>query len=391
MPPPGMERTHGRLPFFLAQPFLRTIGLAAAVALATELVLLPRLLAIDAAFWRWVLFARGCRTDDFVDTVVIGTTRAMVVLLVVATVLGLRQGVRHVWPPLAVCAIGLHVGKVLKNVFARERPSMLPDLALGHSFPSAHVMNTALAALAVVVLAAGFRHPRRWWAVAGLAVAIVFAGRLVLGHHWFLDAVGALLAAVALMGLGLPWFRRRPLLAPAALAIALTLVLAGVVYERTLGIRLPSPLSAHGESTTEVRMGTALGTPALTGGWEGPVERFRGGTVAWLRGAGTVAFELPDTVATRDRGDGSVPAGWQAMLAIGGRPDVAPRRCLALHVAVNGKSLPPFVPFVGWREYRLLVPPGTLRPGLNEVRIEVATPGGDPSRFAFAYLRLDAD
>jgi membrane-associated phospholipid phosphatase len=388
MPPPRTERTHGRLPFFLAPPFLRTIGLAAAVALATELVLLPRLLAIDAAFWRWMLLARGCRTDGVVDGLVSGTTRGMAVLLIAATVFGLRRGVRHVWPPLAVCAIGLYVGKVLKNVFARERPSMLPELALGHSFPSAHVMNTTLAALAVVVLAAGFRHPRRWSTAAGLGIAIVFAGRLALAHHWFLDALGGMLAAVALMGLGLEWFRRRPLLAPAGLAIALTLVLAAVVHERALGIRLPSPLSARGESTIEIRPDAALGTPTLTGGWEGPLERYRGGSVAWLRGAGAVAFELPDTmVATRD----PVPAGSQAILAIAGRPDIAPRRCLALRVAVNGTPLAPFVPFVGWREYRLLVPPGTLRPGTNEVRLEVATPSGDPWRFAVAYLRIDAN
>src|ERR1041384_3180520 len=48
----------------------------------------------------------------------------------------------------------------------RAPPSMPSGHFTGHSFPSGHVMNTALAAIAIVVLAAAFRHRRRWWAVA---------------------------------------------------------------------------------------------------------------------------------------------------------------------------------------------------------------------------------
>jgi len=394
MPPPGItEGTDGRVPSFLSPPFLRTVGLTALVALATELLLMPRLVAVDAAFWRWMLFARTCGTDRLVEMLVTGATRAMVVLLAAASVLALRdRGASGVWPPLAVCAVGLHVGKVLKNVFARERPSMLPEVALGHSFPSGHVMNTALAALAIIVLAAGFRHPRRWRGAAAVGVLIVFMGRLVLAHHWFLDAVGGLLAALALTGLCLPWFRRRPLLAPASLATALTLVLVAIIRERTLGISLPSPLSARAGSVTEVRVGAVLGTSALGGEWEHPMETFRGGDLAWLRGVGTVSLQLADGATGRATTRRAVPAGSQAILAIGGRPDIVQRPCLSMRVAVNGLPLRPFVPFVGWREYRLLVPPGTLRPGPNEIRLEIATSGDDhPWRFALAYVRLETN
>ena len=113
---------------------------------------------------------------------------------------------------------------------------------------------------------------------------------------------------------------------------------------------------------------------------------------AWLKGAGTAAIDVPATVARRDRTDARpVPTGWQALLAIAGRPDITERRCLTMRVSVNGRELAPFVPFVGWREYRLLLPDGTLHPGANDVRIDVTDAAGEPWRFAIAYLRVDLD
>jgi len=194
---PRHDSTRERLPEFLTPPFLRTIGLFALVALACELLLLPRLVGLDGALWRAILYWRSCRTDRLVDHVVHVTTFGAAALLAVAALLrlrreGVRRGVSVVWPPLVLCLLGLHVGKLLKNVFQRERPSMLPGAIPGHSFPSGHVMNTTLAAVAVVILAATFRHPRRWGGLALLTMATIFLGRLMLAHHWFLDAVGGL-------------------------------------------------------------------------------------------------------------------------------------------------------------------------------------------------------
>lgn len=361
-------------------------------ALAAEIVLLPRLVELDGALWRAVLFARGCDADRAVDWIVTAATRVVMVLLAAATVLSVRGvGVRETWPPLAVCAVGLLTGEFLKNVFMRERPSMIPDVALGHSFPSGHVMNTTLAALAILVLVAGFRHPRRWWAAAAL-VAIVAAGRLLLGHHWLLDALGSGLAAVALMGLCLPSFRRRPLLAPAVLALALATVLTVDLHWRALEIRLPSPLSALTPRVVEIDVGAALGTAALRGDWTPLAERALGRLGAWLRGAGTVVIEMPAAAGGGGppSGEDAVPGGRPAELVFAGRPDITDQRCVSLRVAVNGQALAPFVPFVGWREYRLPLPPGTVRPGANEVRIEAVADREAPWRFALVYLRVAA-
>lgn len=377
------NREPGPLPFFLAPPFLRSLGLAALVALAGELTLFPKLIPLDAAVWYTLLFWRGCRTDEAVEAAVSGATRGTIALLGVATLLALRRdGFRATWPPLAVCAVGLHVGKAIKNVFTRERPSSLPDLALGYSFPSAHVMNTALAGMAVIVLAAGFRHPRRWWAMSAVLVAVIFSGRLLFARHWLLDAVGGLLAALALTGLALPWFRRRPLLAPAGLAVTLTLLLLAVLHRPDLRIRLPSPLSGPGPGTITIDLGARESAPFLRGGWaaSAPGEETPGGSQVWLTGPGMVNVQLPG---------GSLDPLRGAVLTLTGRPDSTDRRCIRVRLAVNDEALPVFVPFRGWREYRLSVPPGRLRSGANEVRIEVADDRGQPSRFALGYLRLE--
>jgi hypothetical protein len=281
---------------------------------------------------------------------------------------------------------------LLKNVLLRERPSMLPGTIVGHSFPSGHVMNTMLAALAVVVLTASLRHRRRWWTAASVVVVVIFAGRLLLAHHWLCDAIGGVLAALALYGLALPVVQRRPLLAPAAFSIALAAVVTIFTHHRALAIRLPSPLSVAEPDGVEVMVADAFGTPTLLGEWEPTPGHFRRGRYLWMRGTGVVVLDVPALDGTRKADDPQrVPAGWQASLAFAGLPDMRERRNLSMAVSVNGHAIASFIPFYGWREYRLLLPQGTLHAGRNDVRLEIADAGGAPWRFALVYVRLDLD
>jgi hypothetical protein len=98
-----------------------------------------------------------------------------------------------------------------------------------------------------------------------------------------------------------------------------------------------------------------------------------------MRGAATVTIELPRERSNLDTG---------AEVTFAGRPDVDGDECAVLRLAVNGRPLAPFVPFAGWREYRLPLPAGALRPGANAVRIEAVDTRNAPGRFALVYLRL---
>jgi len=364
----------------------RTIGTVALAVLACEVLVLPHLVALDARVWRALLRVAGM--DRVVDVVVTWTTLGGGVLLAVAAVVAARRdGLGAVWPPLAVCLLGLQLGKLLKNVFLRERPSMLPGIILGHSFPSGHVMNTTLAALAVVVLSAGFRHPARWRAAAGVMVGTVLLGRLLLAHHWLSDAIAGLLAALALSGLALPAVRHRPVVAPVLLGILFLVPLASVTHHRRLAIRLPSPLSAAGGN--EVVIADALGTAALQGDWDPAPTRFRRGRSVWMRGHGAVTIETTRRATGAEAAARAEPLpGAQATLAFAGLPDMHERRSLTMHVTVNGRAIATFVPFFGWREYRLLVPADVLSPGQNEIRLDLTDDRGEPWRFALVYVRL---
>lgn len=369
---------------------LRSIGISALVALIAELLALRWLVTLDDALWRAILHSRGCGWDALVELATDVATTAAIALLALASVVSLRTaGLRATWPPLAACMVGLLAGKVLKNFFARERPSMIADVALGHSFPSAHVMNTGLATLAVMLLTAPTCQPRRWSALSAAFLVTNCAGRLLVAHHWLTDVVGGLLAALAVAGLTLPAVRRRPLLAPCVALLALGAVLGIDLGMRTLEISLPSPLSTPRQALAEVTAEAALGMSARGGAWEAGSEGIRGLlSAAWLHGAGTITLEVPRRNAHgRSTGPSPEPSA-ASTLVVAGRPDVTVPGCGRLQVAVNGTALRAFVPFVGWREYRLRLPPGVLHAGGNAVQIAFASDTGTPRSFAVAYLRL---
>lgn len=346
-------------------PDLRIVGGAALAGLVGLVASLEFLVPFDDAVWRVVLHARGCATDGRVDRVVDLATHLLTVLFIAAAAFhAYRRGAIAAWPWVAISVLGLLTSKTLKHVFTRERPSALPDVAHGFSFPSAHVMNSLVALIAVMALT---RYTRRrgWSRAAAVALTTtVVAGRVLLGRHWATDVLGGTLAALALVGLVVPAIRRRPLVGPLAYTMALAV---GFVVDRRLGpdgVHLPTPLVGARVALLDVDV------PAR--------DRDRSvGRVAWLDGAATIPIEVPANV------DVTRPLE----LAVGGRSKRALASCLSLGFAVNGTEVGRFVAFRGWREYRVIVPPGTLRVGTNALTLSPDT-GDGPVAWALVYVRL---
>ncbi len=355
---------------------LRIAGVVAAMALAALVATLGRWIAIDDAIWRAVLFLRGCAADRALDRAITIATRTLTAALVCAIVLhAWTAGARSTWPWVATSLLGLVASKALKHVLARDRPSALPDLALGYSFPSAHVMNSVLAAIAIVVLARRFRHRGRWYAVAGACVAMLASGRVLLGHHWASDVVGGVLAAIVLAGLAAPALARRPVAASVAIGIVLAAVL--MLDRGAQPDQLPSPLV--GRRTAVVALDVGAADPALfRGDWSAGAPEPPFGAFRWLAGAGVATLDVPE---------GTVRDHAALRLAFAGRPQKAGHACAMLDVALNGTRLGRFAPFVGWREYRLPVPPGVVRAGANELGLDVGDAHAAPP-FGLLYVRL---
>jgi membrane-associated phospholipid phosphatase len=363
---------------------LTTVGCAAALMLVTLVASLDRLVGFDERVWRAVLLARGCGTDVFVEHALETATKALLALLVVVVVLHVRRhGLASAWPWIMACGLGLLASRTLKHILTRERPSSLPDVALGYSFPSAHVMNSLVALLAVIALTHAVRHRRLWLAVAASLFVTVTAGRILLGRHWALDVVGGLLAALAFVGFVVPLVDRRHVRAPVSLALGLIGLFALDNWIGEGGMRLPAPLVGARLALDEVDIGPDLRAP-LAGGWrEAAVER-PGGSLVWLEGSGTIRIDIADGESGMS-GTGTAPPALR--LALAGRPAKAVTPCTTMSVALNGRTLGRFVPFEGWREYRLPIPPDLVRQGPNELAIESRTDEG-PSRFAVASVRL---
>ncbi len=354
------------------------VGTAALLALIALVVSLDHWVAFDATIWRAVLLARGCRTDGVVESSMLLATRGLAVLFVCAVVLHVRaSGLRSAWPWVGTWLLGLLTSKTLKHLLTRERPSMLPDLAVGYSFPSAHVLNGVLAMIVVMALARGFRHRGRWYVLAGALTSTVASGRILLGRHWATDVLGGVLVALVLVGFVVPALVRRPILAAVLLAAAMGGTFA---LDRHLGpgrLRLPSPLVARRSALVDVDVGPETRS-ALGGTWPDAGLERPFGSYLWLEGAGSVTLVVPAT---------AVEGGVDLQLAFAGRPQKTPRSCTAVAVTLNGRELGRFVAFVGWREYRLRLPVGLVHAGANEVGF-TAGAGERPARFGITYVRL---
>jgi membrane-associated phospholipid phosphatase len=356
---------------------LARIGSAALVAFVALVLALRWIIPIEDAVWRAILLARGCGSDALVERAVdLATPAAAIVVTITLLRLVSRVGIRGVWPLLAVIAVGALANTVLKEVLTRERPSMLPGVAIGHGFPSGHVMNTAIAALVVVVASARLPHAR-WWRAAGLVLlAVVVAARVLAARHWPADALGALLAALAFVGLALPVFRARPRAAPLALAVVLAVSFAA---DRLLGASawtLPSPLDPGSPLVAfDARDGATRAV--LSGGFGAWKPDGKPLPSVALHGAGVVTL-APDGAARDD-----VPA----TLAVAVLP--ARDRCTRVTVRVNGRQAGAFVPYIGWREYRLPLGATTLA-AATDVEIAATHADGAPAPLSVAYVRVSA-
>lgn len=82
---------------------------------------------------------------------------------------------------------------ILKQLFARSRPDIVPhlDSFSNLSFPSGHA-TSATAILILAALIVPTRQRGLWLALAGGGAALVASSRLLLGVHWPSDIVGGM-------------------------------------------------------------------------------------------------------------------------------------------------------------------------------------------------------
>jgi undecaprenyl-diphosphatase len=158
------------------------------------------------------VWLRGAARDV---TALGGVTVLTLVTLAVCGFLALARHFRSLLLVLGSTVSGAVLNTVLKELFARPRPTVVPHLteAFAPSFPSGHAMLSAIVYLTLGALLAQLTESR--WVkayVLGVSLALTFLvglTRVFLGVHYLTDVLGGWMA-------GLAWALLASLLARAA-------------------------------------------------------------------------------------------------------------------------------------------------------------------------------
>lgn len=288
--------------------------------------------------------------------------------------------VRHA---LLVVLAGSFLCELLKTGFERPRPSVLPSLSVGNSFPSGHVTTALLVAGTLSFVLVRSNWPR--WVkfggtgLSGLVVGMTVWQRLYLGHHWLSDVIGSLLLVSSWLCLTLP----RPWLfhvSRQSFAVTACLLLCYGVFYLFPAFRfaLPSALSVVGTPVFAVSFGEDHDRQVLRGAWG---DEFQDPPSLWIyQEAASVEVPLPES--------------GEYLLKIAVRPMLQSKAfaCFPLEVSVNQQHIGALLLHRGWREYSFLIEPDWTVPGVNAITFSpgLAFPNNmsDRRTVAFRHLRL---
>ncbi|MGE0679859.1 MAG: phosphatase PAP2 family protein [Candidatus Binatia bacterium] len=301
--------------------------------------------------------------------------------LIVLCYRGRWQEARH---SLVVVVSGGFLCELLKTVLERPRPSVLPEVVAGNSFPSGHVTTALLVAGALGFLV--FQGESSTWrkmatvGILSILVSLTVGQRLYLGVHWLTDIVGSLLVVGAWLFLTLPrphlFTFTRPIMG--WFGFLLTIYFFFYLFP-TFRLTLPSALTVSGEPVFVVSFGKNKAPEQFQGAW-GEDSEEPAGPITWLtRGGASVEVFLPEQRSST--------------LKIVMRPLLQSKAfaCFPLEIAVNQRRLGPLLLYRGWREYSLPLDSQWIKSGVNTITFRVATKfpqyTSDQRTVAFRHIR----
>jgi undecaprenyl-diphosphatase len=351
-----------------------------------ELAFLSFLLPLDAAVFDWLQAHRSCALNHLAPLQSDWPIVSLIVLWVFA--LGWLWRKRYwteAWRVAFVVIGGGLFIEVLKTGFERARPSVLPPLFTGNSFPSGHIGGVVLFAGVLCYLLARQQWKRtvKQGGVFLLAslVGITIWQRLYSGHHWMSDVIGSVLLMSAWLCFTLPY----PELFSSVKRSAVVVVGMMVCYASfycfpSTRLILPSVRSEDREPLRSVVFGEPPIQPLLQGMWGDHTEE-PAGPITWMgHGVASVAVNLPE----------SQPYTLRLAVRLADPPN--PSVCTPLEILVNQHPAGRLLLSRGWREYGVHLNPSSIVPGLNLITFrtsaDTSTSASDQRTVAFRYLHL---
>jgi undecaprenyl-diphosphatase len=359
------------------------------VLVLLEIFFLSSFGPLDAACANWIETHRSCALDYYNALLSNWPMVALVTLSVFALGwLCIRRQWAEAQHGALTVVIGMFLSELLKTGFERARPSVLPPLIVGNSFPSGHVASALLIAGTLCFLLARQRWAA-WVKLSGIGllaglVSVITWQRLYLAHHWLSDVLGSFLLVGAWLCFTLPRSAFMRVSRRFVFACAALLVCYQVFYFfPTTRFTLPSGRVATGEPVFALSFGELGSQSVLEGAW-GDHDWEPAGPITWMEhGEASVAAPLPEHQA------------YLMKLAV--RPFVQSKAfaCFPLEVRVNQRRVGRLLLYRGWREYALRLDPNWLAPGTNAITFQVgaAFPDFTPDlrTVAFRHLYLFAE
>jgi len=308
---------------------------------------------------------RGCEPADAVAHLTRLTPWVGAALVATGLSLALVRRARLadvVWT-LALFGFGLLLVEACKVIFDRARPGAPAWLPEGDSFPSGHVADAVLFAMAAVGLASG-RTTAAWQHAVRLALAsagpvfvsAVALTRLYLGRHWLSDVTGSVLLCMSWFCLT---FSCRTAAMRWCVGVLAVVVISGIYLASAVGARIPLPspstLSGASQFRLPLRNAHARAAAGLGGKW---VPR------RWARGY--LRLNAVD-VRLRVR----LAHGERSVLKLVARPlrGLLRTACPRIQLLVDGHTIGTQPLVWHWRAYTFAVP--VLSAGPHEVRLRI--------------------
>jgi len=329
---------------------------------------LSALVPLDEAVYNWIEVHRSCTVNQLFLS---EWPLISLIVLGVLTLLWLCHHQRWIEGThgVAVIVLGSFLVELLKTAFERARPSTLPPLFTGNSFPSGHSVGALLLAgtLGFFLLQ---QRTAVWKKGIGIVVLLIYVGavmwqRLYLTHHWLSDIVGSILLASAWLCFALVRPAGRSVLrhfAPACVGLLLGYPI--FYYFPTARVILPSVMTSTREPLFSLVFGDVNSAVIFQGAW-GEQGHEPAGSITWMHyGEASLDVQLPDRKAYT--------------VQFAARPSLELRgeMCFPLEISMNQQLVQRFLLQRGWRQYELRLDPSLIQVGLNTLTFRT---GAHPS------------
>ena len=327
-----------------------------------EIFFLDIIVSYDAAVYYWVQGQRSC-TLDYYATVL--KNLPLFCLSLLGCIALLSMCMQRYWTEacylVLVVIIGTFLCEVLKTGLERARPSVIPSILEGNSYPSGHVVGAVLLTGTLLVLLNRLSCAK-WLKLCGGGLLFALTGviiwqRIYLAHHWLSDIIGSVLLSSGWLLVTLPassYFRRKR---HATILFGLGLFICYQCFYFFPQLR-GSLLSGHYvEDPPFLTFSFGNGAPqgSLNGAWE-THTREPLGPISWAkRGEANIALQFSQVHADT--------------LQFIARPFINPEEfaCYPVEIDINGQAAARLFLHRGWRMYAIPLKQDWLHLGKNIV------------------------